>query len=83
MIDETVLRARLLAIADLYDQQAAISQANRDPRMAAAADNARSGVLAAVNVLDALCAGQVLTPLPVACHDTPRLFDLQEVGTTP
>lgn len=53
MIDAAALRARLLAVADLYDQIDAMNRkAGGNPKHAAAAHNACSGVLAAVQVLD-------------------------------
>lgn len=83
MIDPAPLRARLVAIADLHARQAAIAMADRDPRLAAAADNARLGILEAIDVLDAMTAGRELAPLPEVDTPTPRLFDHQEVGTAP
>lgn len=74
---------RVEAIADLHQRQAAIAMSQRDPRTAAAADNARLGVLEALDVLDAMTTGRELAPLPQVATDTPSLFDPQEVGTAP
>ena len=76
MIDPAPLRARLVAIAGLHETQAAICAAQRQPAMAAACDNARLGVLEAIDALDAMTAGREHAPLPAT--DTPTLFDETE-----
>ena len=78
MIDPAVLRGRLVAIAGLHETQAAICAAQGQPRMAAACDHARIGVLEAIAVVDAMTTGRELPPLPDATTTTPTLFDETE-----